>query len=171
MNHWSTSPIGETNETVRKITPNFDDSVSSMKGDSKQSSMNFKCLMTEDLQKIKRSNHSGHQAQDLMGDTEHDGIIKGMLYPGLENSTNDEMDFDFFDEDYQNAQEAVRDHPPTRSTPGVASLPNSSNSSSTFNNLASDSSAQLQNDNSYYASYYSSMGRPYSDLSGEKLRR
>jgi hypothetical protein len=161
MNHWNTSPIGQTNEAAPKYTPKEEDNSNS--DDTKQKGVDYKYLLAnEDLQKIRRSNHSSHHARrEVMDDDEHDGIIKGLLYPRLEDSVNS---FDFFEEDYEMAQEAVN-NAPSSSSAAAASYPNTSNNNDSYNQPPT-----LQ-DNSYYASYYSSMGRPYSDLSSEKLHR
>jgi hypothetical protein len=153
MNNWDTSPIGQTNEVARKFTPKDDGSPK----DAKQKK-DYEHRLAEDLQKIRRSNHSSHQPRDeIMDDDEHDGIIKGLLYPGLEDLDDD---LDFFEDDYQMAQAAVRDVPPSR----AQAFPSRSND-------AYNEPARLTVEDSYYDSYFSSMGRPYSDLTNEKLSR
>lgn len=169
MNNWNTSPVLQTNEVAGKFTPK-EVSPQDSKPEAKHQ------LIAEDLQKIRRSNHSSHQQHrlDAMADEEHDGVIKGLLYPGLEESVND---FDFFDDDYEAAQDAVR----TSSSSVLASgtIGNSSYSGASDNHAVHrrstfDALASLNddvNDDSYEASYYASMGRPYSDLTSQKLRR
>lgn len=108
-----------------------------------------------------------------MDDDEHDGIIKGLLYPGLEDSA---ADCDFFEEDYHEAQNAVRGlegttahdeiHP--MAITGVAQY-----ASSAMDNrrTALDSFASLNSSReSYEDSFLASMGRPYADRSHQKLR-
>ena len=159
MNHWNNSPIGQTNESASQYTPH--DSNSSL-DDSKPKAGNKYLLGNEDLQKIRSSHHSSHVAREVMDDDEHDEVIKGLLYPGLEDSTNS---FDFFEEDYEMAQQAVQETSSSQAPAAAsASYPNSNNTNSSYNQPP-----RLQD--SYYASYYSSMGRPYSDLSSEKLHR
>ena len=167
MNHWSASPITQTNEVAGQYTPKEDDSPQVKSQSGREGRDHF---LAEDLQKIRRSNHSSDrdrvETEDAMDDDEHDGVIKDLLYPGLETSN----DLDFFEEDYNMAQSAVRRTADTQT-------PSSSFAGSTDNhaihrrtgvNFLDDMDEE---DDSYYASYYSSMGRPYSDLSNQKLRR
>lgn len=163
MNHWSTSPIGQTNEVARQATPKDDISPSDCIQSTKDVKQKF---FGEDLQKIRRSNHSSHQQhrQDAMDDDEHDGIIKGLLYPGLEDSA---VDCDFFDEDYEVAIDAVRSSSVAATTGNSDATDNHALHRRSF-----DAFGDLEEEeDSYLASYYASMGRPYSDLSHQKLRR
>jgi len=193
MNNWDCSPITQTNEVARKFTPK--DDLSPL--DGKPSSKELKHqLLAEDLQKIRRSNHSSHQQhrQDAMDDDEHDGIIKGLLYPGLEDST---YDCDFFDDDYHAALDAVRTNEQLMRASNYYSSSHSNdynhhrhnyNNSTNNNNhdiddddnhavhhrrSALDALASLNDtmDDSYETSFFASMGRPYADLSHQKLRR
>jgi hypothetical protein len=164
MNQWNTSPIGQTNEVARQGTPKNDEN-----GDAENTKQtkgfDYKYLLAEDLQKIRKSNHSSHHGRrEVMDDDEHDGIIKGLLYPGLESSENE--DFDFFEEDYEMAQ-AVVDSSTNPHVPSVAAYPNTS-----YNDAAFNDAPRLQDDySSYHASYFAAMGKPYSDLTSQKLRR
>jgi hypothetical protein len=163
MNQWDNSPIGQTNEVARQGTPKNDENGDGDAENTKQThtkGFDYKYLLAEDLQKIRKSNHSSHHARrEAMDDDEHDGIIKGLLYPCLENSVNE--DFDFFEEDYEMAQAVVD------SVPSVAAYPNTSNNDAAFND-----SPRLQDDySSYHASYFAAMGKPYSDLTSQKLHR
>jgi hypothetical protein len=154
-NHWNTSPINQTNETARKGTPKLGDSGN---GDvSKQT--DYKYMLAEDLQKIRRSNHSSHHGRrEMMDDDDHDEIMKGLLYPRLEESSEND-DFDFFEEDYDMAQAAV------------GSVPASDSANTSNNNDMYNPPPRIEEEMSYYDSYYASMGRPYSDLTNEKLGR
>ena len=172
MNNWDISPITQTNE-VAKYTPK-EDSPLDCKPSSKEARNQ---LLADDLQKIRRSNHSAHQQhhrqEDAMDDDEHDGIIKGLLYPGLEDSS---VDCDFFEEDYHEAQSAVRgvqgstahDMSMTR----VAHYASGADDNRAIHRrTALDSFASLDSPmDSYEASFLASMGRPYSDRSHQKLR-
>lgn len=171
MNHWDSSPITQTNEVAGNVTPR-DNSPQDRKPSSR-SEMKYG-LLSDDLQKIRRSNHSSHQQkrQDAMEDDEHDGIIKGLLYPGLEDGSD--TDFDFFEEDYNAAQAMIQDS--NRESAAAASSGNSVYSDLADNHAIHRRTLDLSafDDNeadSYYASYFASMGRPYSDLSSQKLRR
>eukprot|EP00339_Tiarina_fusa_P024283 CAMPEP_0117031138 /NCGR_PEP_ID=MMETSP0472-20121206/22418_1 /TAXON_ID=693140 ORGANISM="Tiarina fusus, Strain LIS" /NCGR_SAMPLE_ID=MMETSP0472 /ASSEMBLY_ACC=CAM_ASM_000603 /LENGTH=157 /DNA_ID=CAMNT_0004739407 /DNA_START=70 /DNA_END=543 /DNA_ORIENTATION=+ len=155
-NHWNTSPIVQTNETARKGTPKSDEDEDGSGEAPKQAYM-----LAEDLQKIRRSNHSSHQRRrEMMDDDEHDDIIKGLLYPGLEESSEHD-DFDFFEEDYEMAQAAV----------GSAASDSLYATASNNNNDIYNSTPRIDEEMSYFESYYASMGRPYSDLTNEKLGR
>ncbi len=171
MNNWDSSPITQTNEVARKFTPKDDSSPL----DSKPSSKEMKHqLLADDLQKIRRSNHSSHQnhRQDAMEDDEHDGIIKGLLYPGLEDSLDD---CDFFEDDYHAAQNVVQSRGSNNRNTENTRTSNFSHAEdnhaihrrSTFDDFGS------MNDefDSYESSFFASMGRPYADLSHQKLSR
>jgi hypothetical protein len=167
MNNWNTSPILQTNEIAGKYTPKGDPSLRDSKPEVKHQ------FLAEDLQKIRRSNHSSHQQhrEDAMDDDEHDDIIKGLLYPGLEDSA---FDCEFFDDDYEVAQDAVRTNSNSAATIGTSSYSDIANDDHAVHRRSTvDPFASLNenNDDSYQASYYASMGRPYSDLSSQKLRR
>lgn len=113
MNNWSTSPIAQTNEIGRRVTPNSGSSPQSS-GSSLGRAERNQLQSTEDLQKIRRSNHSAHFEEfreDVMDEDEdeNDASIGGLMYPGLEASAHArDVDCDFFEEDYVAAQEAVR---------------------------------------------------------------
>lgn len=98
-----------------------------------------------------------------MDDDEHNDIIKGLLYPQLEQDSA--ADFDFFEEDYEMAQEIVNSAPAPSTLVASAPYSNTSNNNTSYNQPP-----RLQED-TYNSSYYASMGRPYSDLSSEKLHR
>lgn len=168
MNQGTISPIVQTNETAGKGTPK---DASPQDNQSKSSKYQF---LAGDLQKIRRSNHStskGQDRSDAMDDDEHDGIIKGLLYPGLEDLDDQ---YDFFEEDYEMAQDAVPAVPRTldaMSFSGPTSLDNHAihhRSLNSFNDMDED---RTNESNSFYSDYFSSMGRPYSDLSSQKLGR
>lgn len=170
MNNWDCSPITQTNEVARKFTPKDDTSPLDSKPLSKELKQQ---LLAEDLQKIRRSNHSAHQQhrQDAMDDDEHDGIIKGLLYPGLEDSTND---CDFFEEDYHSAQEAVRLGSTTTNAErrGTSNYVHADDNHAIHRRSTFDAFSSMSDQiDSYETSYFASMGRPYSDLSQQKLRR
>ena len=185
--HWNTSPIGQTNEIAsKKGTPKQHD------GDDLSSGRTASSSYAEDLQKLRRSNHSSHHQRrrpgDLMADSEHDGIIKGLLYPGLQEEDDDDSDMDefgsddFFAEDLEMAQAALRNNastpPPTSMMDSTSSIPQASNMSHNGNrNPFHSTTSMLEEQNitssmSYYErSYFASMGRPYYDLTNEKLGR
>ena len=168
MNNWDSSPITQTNEVARKFTPKEDSPL-----DCKPSSKEVRHqLLAEDLQKIRRSNHSSHQQhhrqEDAMDDDEHDGIIKGLLYPGLEDSSDD---CDFFEEDYHEAQSAVRGLSGSTARAMNLSASDAEDNHARHRRTAFDSFANLDSPmDSYEASFLASMGRPYSDRSHQKLR-
>ena len=173
MNNWDISPITQTNEVARKFTPKENSPL-----DCKPSSKEVRNqLLAEDLQKIRRSNHSSHQQhhrqEDAMDDDEHDGIIKGLLYPGLEDSA---IDCDFFEDDYHEAQSAVRGLGEATShamaMTGISHYASAAEvNHARHRRTALDSFASLDSTmDSYEASFLASMGRPYSDRSHQKLR-
>eukprot|EP00934_Nitzschia_sp_Nitz4_P006260 Nitzschia sp. Nitz4//scaffold44_size153857//132865//133365//NITZ4_002745-RA/size153857-processed-gene-0.169-mRNA-1//-1//CDS//3329552229//6250//frame0 len=166
MNHWDFSPVMQTNEAAGNGTPK-EDSPAAQPARKQDAKYHF---LAEDLQKIRRSNHSSHQEKppDAMDDNEHEGIIKGLLYPGLEE-VDDEDEFDFFEEDYQAAQEVVRSSAAGGSGPSPMEEDASDNHAVHRRTL--DISMLDEPDDSYFSSYLSSMGRPYSDLSSQKLPR
>lgn len=192
MNHWDFSPVGNTNEVARKKgTPTQEldgGSPNNFKNDDK-----YKYLVgtEERLEKLRRSSHHRHSSHqhrsnhatrrvDAMDDDEHNGIIKGLLYPGLEEE-NDEGECDFFEEDYEMAQAAVASAPPPSMNIDESmstSYFNTSNTDPNRNNSFANTSAllsrierEMQQSSSYERSYYASMGRPYSDVTNEKLGR
>lgn len=109
-----------------------------------------------------------------MDDDEHDGIIKGLLYPGLEDST---ADCDFFEEDYHEAQNAiVRGLEGTTAQDDIHPMAISgvepyASRAIANRRTALDSFASLNSSReSYEDSFLASMGRPYADRSHQKLR-
>ena len=116
-----------------------------------------------------------------MDDDEHNDIIKGLLYPGLEEE--EDGDCDFFEEDYEMAQAAVASAPPSTNrsnatsshtsdpyTMNTTTMSNFPNNITGRSNDAFDTSAMLSRiEREYERSYLASMGRPYSDLSNQKL--
>jgi hypothetical protein len=176
MNHCS-SPVAQTNEVARNQTAKPTNSATLSNDGKKRPAYESKYLLAEELQKIRRSNHSSHHARREVADEnddDHDAFIKGLMYPGLEAPMDDG---EFFEEDYDeellafnssmdvtNAAAAA-----AASVPPVASYPNASNS----NPMYSEDS-RLQAD--YYCNLYSSAYYPrprddYPDLANEKLRR
>ena len=73
--------------------------------------------------------------------------------------------FDFFEEDYQMAQAAVGESTTTTTPNHLYS--NTSNNNDVYNVPSSRQNEEM----SYFESYIASMGRPYSDLTNEKLGR
>jgi len=156
----------QTNEVARQCTPKDGASPE----DGKPSNKDLKHQMfAEELQKIRKSNHSSHQQhrQDAMDDDEHDEIIKGLLYPGLEDSA---VDCDFFDDDYQEAQEAVSPDSTLAAT-GNTGFAYAGDNRPVRRRSFDDFASLDDEEDSYEASYFASMRRPYSDLSHQKLRR
>jgi hypothetical protein len=121
MNHESFSP-GQSNEAVdKKVTPSSRGSDAFMEGSSsddtsgsmKKRSISSRLLLGEDLQKIRHSSHR-HVLQgeeglgvDDMEESNHDNVITDLLYPALEGSSSQGVDFDFFEDDYKAAQAAM----------------------------------------------------------------
>jgi hypothetical protein len=142
MNHGDKSPVGQGNaRNLLQVTG----SAGSSPNDSRQTN-NYKYLVAEDLQKLRSSDHNCTQTMDE-DDTGHDAIIKGLLYPGIEQNDDDDVD-EFFDEEYERAQTAV-------SNAVTAAAPSN-------NALNNDSDSQRSRHR---------LGNEYSDLVGEKLRR
>lgn len=172
MNQWNQSPITQTNETARRDTPRQDES-GAFEEAKQAKGVDFKYLLSDDLQKIRRSNHSNHsshhshhQRREIMNDSGHESIIKGLLYPGLETADNDAGDF--FEEDYEMAQQVVNGGV---SSSSLAYSEDGNNSSSVFHtDMSSAVPPDHQGEYSYYADYYSTMGKEYADLSDQKLR-
>jgi hypothetical protein len=143
MNHGDKSPVGQGNaRNLLKVTG----SAGSPPNDSRQTN-NYKYLVEEDLQKLRNSDHNHTQAMDE-DDTEHDEIIKHLLYPGIEQNDDDDLD-EFFDAEYEGAQTAV-------------------NNAVT---AAAPSNNALNSDNSDSQRSRHRLGNKYSDLVGEKLQR
>lgn len=121
MNHGDKSPVGAGNETSRKRLTRPDGTTPPNNNDKRQTN-NYKYLIAEDLQKLRRSNHSSHQARargtDDMQESDHDNVIKGLLYPGIEQSENSNADF--FEDDYMTAQEAVNQNSTSSSSMAVS---------------------------------------------------
>jgi hypothetical protein len=98
MNHFTSSPFVQTNETAGKYSPaqqvdgGGDHQELSTTTNRRLSSGN-KYLLGEELTKIsRRSNHSSHHARtEIMDDDEHDAFIKGLWYPGLQEEDYDEF--------------------------------------------------------------------------------
>ena len=166
------SPAEQTNEVARaSAQPETSTSPTNTK---KKAAYESKYLLAEDLQKIRRSNHSSHHARrEVMDDNDedHDAFIKGLMYPGLETSMDDYEDF--FEEDYDEELQAMESSMDLTNSapvvPSVASYPNTSNSNERYSE-----DTRLQAD--YYCDYYSNNYRPrprsdYPDMVGEKLRR
>ena len=110
-----------------------------------------------------------------MDDDEHDDIVKGLLYPGIqEDSENDDLDCDFFEEDLEMAEAAVRNtdtHPPFTSD-GTSSYTNNIDNSTSSNNTYSIPPIINEREMSVYErNYFATMGRRYYDLTNEKLGR
>ena len=198
MNHWSNSPgvrggfgCGVNSQQTNE-SPSF---AARRKGTPQESSAAYSqdckylMSMSEDLEKLRRSSHhmrnSSHHLrnattarrprhqeshEDAMGDAEHDEIVKGLLYPGLEeegddvDNMDDSDEFgcdDFFEEDLAMAQAAVSN---SRGSGG-----SSRTSPSSIADLLNNTSPPMMS--SYERSYFATMGRPYSDLTNEKLGR
>ncbi|KAG7369671.1 hypothetical protein IV203_027417 [Nitzschia inconspicua] len=137
MNHASFSP-GQPNEAAgRKVTPSSRNSNSGERNGSsvrddictKKQSVSSLFLIGEDLQKIRHSSHrnraqvgaeesDGDDEDDNMDDSDHDNVIKDLLYPALEegSSRSRNMDFDFFEDDYQAALAAMNTSGSTATT-------------------------------------------------------
>ena len=189
---WNTSPI-ITGQVKKKGTPKQDED-GNMISDGKYTTVSD--MMSEDLQKLRisppNSNHDNTGAtreEDAIDDEEHDGIIKGLLYPGLEEEDNN-TSFDFFEEDYQMAHASLSSAASSSrrsfSTTGNNSSSRRSSSSllssqSSLSSMmpppggglpshASESSSSSTN-YSYERAYFQSTGRRYSDLTQEKLSR
>ena len=158
MNHFN-SPISQTNEVARQYTPVQDDGDN--QEDGKPKAVEYKCLLAEDLQKIRRSNHSSHHIRREVADEEdeHDEFIKGLLYPRLEASSTTSIEF--FDDDAAVSQSQNRP-----STSDVAAYPSTSN-----NHRANNEPSQLRGYTNYHAHYFAPMSDKYSDVTSEKLRR
>lgn len=174
MNHQMNSPADQTNEVATRANAELGANASPT-SNKKKPAYESKYMLAEDLQKIRRSNHSSHHARrEVMDDNDedHDAFIKGLMYPGLETTMDDYEEF--FEEDYDEeliAMESSMDL--TNSAPGavpsVASYPNTSNSNERYSQ-----DSRLQAD--YYCDYYSNNHRTrprsdYPDMVGEKLRR
>ncbi|KAG7345584.1 hypothetical protein IV203_033115 [Nitzschia inconspicua] len=131
MNHANFSP-GQPNEAAgRKVTPSSRNSDSGERNSSsvgddiatnctKKQSVSSRFLIGEDLQKIRHSSHRNRaqmeteesdrdDEDDNMDDSDHDNVIKDLLYPALEegSSRSRNMDFAFFEDDYQAALAAM----------------------------------------------------------------
>eukprot|EP00980_Cylindrotheca_fusiformis_P028360 scaffold22593_cov145-Cylindrotheca_fusiformis.AAC.9 len=153
MNHGDKSPVGQGNDSARSARK-CDGSVGSYQDDDERQTNNYKYLVADDLQKLRNSSHhGGAQAMD-QDDSEHDAIIKGLLYPAIQND-NDSDGADFFEEDYQIAQAAVNN-----SVTAVASA---------INDRDNENRRDSQRRDSQRSRYR--LGHDYPDLVGEKLRR
>jgi hypothetical protein len=111
-----------------------------------------------------------------MDESENDEFIKDLLYPALENSSSREMDFDFFEEDYNEALAAVSHGRASQAGSQYPSYNNHDNSSRNSNYTPSSSAVSPRHDyNSQLPGYYSSLRREnYSssyDPPIEKIRR
>jgi hypothetical protein len=128
MNHASFSP-GQPNEAVgSKVTPSSRNSDAGERNatntdgscSAKKQSVSSLFLMEEDLQKIRHSSHHNVARREVeetgeeddMDDSEHDNVIKDLLYPALEegSSCSRNMELDFFEDDYHAAQAAMNEH-------------------------------------------------------------
>ena len=163
MNNFN-SPIIQTNQVARRYTPQMDDEEDNQDNDSKPKASEYKCLLAEDLQKIRRSSHhnsSHHARHEIMDvDDEHDDFIKGLMYPRLEES---DSNLEFFDEFYEEEMQSAEITAPSSMT---ASYPNSSNNNSSYN-----PPQRLQsNQSNIRAAYFGPMSDRY-DFTAEKLRR
>ena len=172
MNDFTSSPVVQTNEVAGKYTPKEDESPQ-LQGNANAKASKQQ-LLTEDLQKIRRSNHSNHQQyiNDEMDEDENDGAVKGLLYPGLEEDMDN--DVDFFDDDYKAAQEAIQTSTSTVATTGTSSFYSESADNHAMHRRSFDAFADLtgDSDDAYQSSYYASIRRPFpSDVSHQKHRR
>ena len=106
-----------------------------------------------------------------MSNSEHDGIIKGLLYPGLEDSQmleDSQLDTDFFEEDYEMAMSTMEQQRQEVQTQHSSVPRVSPQNESNVDRYNPDLRSSNQS-NSYQSSYFAAMGRPYSDLSNQKL--
>jgi hypothetical protein len=162
MNHFN-SPIFQTNQVAKRYTPQVDDG-DNQDNDSKPKASEHKCLLAEDLQKIRRSSHhnSHHARHEIMDvDDEHDNFIKGLMYPRLEES---DSNLDSFDDFYEEEMPSAEITAPSSLT---ASYPNSSNNNSSYN----PAPQRFQhNQSNTRAAYFAPMSDRY-DFTSEKLRR
>ena len=171
MNYFN-SPIIQTNEVARHYSPNQDDDGDIQEEDKKPKAYEYKCLLAEDLQKIRRSNHSSHVRREVREhqEEEHDDFIKGLLYPGLEES-NSHMDF--FEDDDEEVSQTTAAHASASTSENILSgvvptyTSNISNNHSLYNAPPSLSSSRLQD----FSPYYYPRTEKYSDLGSEKMRR
>ena len=180
MNNWDTSPVLQTNEVARRVTPNSEDSAKpaghSLDGtrDPKKNLL----IGTEDLQKIRRSNHSTGSLdmdRDAM-ECENDASLDRLMYPGLESSMLDvrrDVDCDFFEDDYFAAQEAVRLNESISSCLDHSSrfALGSDDNNHAVHRRTFDAFASLEDDLAVYESRQYGSLRRQPDVTQQKLRR
>jgi hypothetical protein len=162
MNNFN-SPILQTNQVAQRYTPQVEDE-DNQDNDSKPKASEYKCLLAEDLQKIRRSSHhnnSHHARHETMDvDDEHDDFIKGLIYPRLEES---DANLEFFDDFYEEETPSADITAPSSTT---ASYPNGSNGNSSY----TSPQRHLTNQSNIRAAYFAPMSDRY-DFTAEKLRR
>jgi hypothetical protein len=163
MNHANFSP-GQPNEAAgRKVTPSSRNSDAAegtsnsiaSGGDTtnstKKQSVSSRFLIGEDLQKIRHSSHrnrSQRETEELEGEdddmdnSDHDNVIKDLLYPALEegSSRSRQMQLDFFEDDYQAAQTAMNSSGTTATTAASTFRSSFQSSTTSINDSFRDSS-------------------------------
>jgi hypothetical protein len=163
MNNFN-SPIIQTNQVAQRYTPQEHDGDNQDSG-SKPYASDYKCLLAEDLQKIRRSSHhnnSHHARHEIMDDDDdHDDFIRGLMYPRLEESDSNLEFYDDFCEEEMPSPETS--NAPLSTTPFY---PNSSNNNSSYNPPQRFQS----NESNMRAVYFAPMSDRY-DFTAEKLRR
>jgi hypothetical protein len=176
------SPVGLTNEVAGGYTPTHDST-----GPAGNKKLLQKSLyrLGEDLEKIRRSNHSSHRAAaaEMMEESEHDTVIKDLLYPALEESEedsfNNHMSMEFFEDDYAQAQAAAGATGQTSAMSGPSSASHARrpmapipNMGSILGQSGSREGASITSQSSFMMALRNGRGvRTYSDVSSEKVRR
>jgi hypothetical protein len=181
MNNWDDSAIMQTNEVGRRVTPNSDNSAKQAAGTKRKArDPTNQLLEMEDLQKIRRSNHSVPLESDRLDpmedECENDGTINRLMYPGLEATLHmRDVDCDFFEDDYFAAQEAVRLNESMTESLGNSSryAQGSDDNNHAVHRRSFDAFATLEDDLAALEArhYAATRQRQYYDVSQQKPRR
>ncbi|CAJ1959334.1 unnamed protein product [Cylindrotheca closterium] len=166
MNFAGLSPVaGNGNDSGRRLPRSQDTAASggsNMTPNETRQTHNYKYLVADELQKLRDSSHHAQRGErSLDTESEHNGIIKGLLYPGIEQNEDEDDDIDdFFEEDYQMAQanvnpSVVRGIIPNRSQ--MMDIDRHTNNMDTTDSQRSRHRLRL--------------GNEFTDLVGEKTRR
>lgn len=169
MNFNGLSPVaGNGNDSGRRFPRSQDTAASggsNMTPNETRQTHNYKYLVADELQKLRNSSHHAQRGErSLDTEEEHNNVIKGLLYPGIEQNVPDEDDDidDFFEEDYQLAQANVQ--------PSIVRgiIPNRSQMMdidhyNTINNVDATDSQRSR--------HRLRLGNEFADLVGEKIRR
>jgi len=179
------SPVLQTNEIARHATPNSEGSSNGAGGNKRDDKPQLLLVGAEDLQKIRRSNHSVDMMNDRIEDSmdcDHDAPLDRIMYPGLEaplrppprDVGTGSSDDDFFEDDYFAAREAVLLNESSSGSLDLSSqrlFGTDDNNHAIHHRSSFDGFACLEDDDLDSLYDYGSLRRRQPDMTQQKVRR